>query len=274
MSADDQSDVDIYGKPSGSDVIVSRPNVPPWRNTTSNDMFLLSREIENTYSLDLDSHMMKNSEWGAVVYLTEAIRDGEGVWMNNQGYYSSSVPDHNYEGIITGCAGSSKSAAETDDYGTSCASGYSYTSGGVKASTTGNVYGIYDMAGGSWEYVASYLYLSSSTYLTSTSYAKAIADSLGQYKDVVQVDTPSSDGDINFTNSIGTTLGWALHEVSISGSGATSWHSDYSAFVESGLPVFRRGGAFNSASAGGIFAYSCIYGGAEENISWHSVLTN
>ena len=42
----------------------------------------------------------------------------------------------------------SSSSADTTNY-------YN-TEKGVKASTTGNVYGIYDMSGGSWERVAAY----------------------------------------------------------------------------------------------------------------------
>lgn len=75
----------------------------------------LSREYNQT----LNSHLMKNSEWGAVAYLTQSIygRNGEEIRMN-----------------------SSKKTGNPNE----------------SASTTGNVYGIYDMSGGIYEYVACY----------------------------------------------------------------------------------------------------------------------
>ena len=122
------------------------PNVSSLRNQTVGNMFNASRAIETNakYGLsasEVDTHMMKNMEWGAVAYLTNSkygryeasgscISSGCEVLINNNNSYT------------TGCAGDSVSASSNS----SCNAWN--TSTGVNASTTGNIYGIYDMSGG------------------------------------------------------------------------------------------------------------------------------
>lgn len=83
---------------------------------------------------------MKNSEWGAVAYLAESKygRNGTEININNNSNY------------LTGNAGndiSESSSSTTNAYN---------TQQGMLASTTGNIYGIYDLSGGAWEYMAGY----------------------------------------------------------------------------------------------------------------------
>ena len=120
-----------------SGVIKVQPGVQSWRSISVNDIYNKCKSYNST----LNSHMMKNDEWGAVAYLSKSKygKETEEVWINN----SSS--------FITGSAGNSASASintGTTDY---------TSTQGVKASTTGNVYGVYDMSGGTWEYVAAYV---------------------------------------------------------------------------------------------------------------------
>ena len=84
---------------------------------------------------------MKNTEWGAVAYLSQSTcGKGSKIWVNNGGSY------------ITGATGNTAVASQNTGVDTN------YTSQqGVQASSNGNVTGIYDMAGGAWEYTASYL---------------------------------------------------------------------------------------------------------------------
>ena len=46
--------------------IMIQPGVTSWRKTTIGDMYIYAKE----YSTELNSHMLKNSEWGAIAYLT------------------------------------------------------------------------------------------------------------------------------------------------------------------------------------------------------------
>ena len=114
-----------------------QPGVQSWRSISVNDIFNTCKN----YNSSLNSHMMKNSEWGAVAYLSRSSygKNGE-IWINNSSSY------------ITGSAGNSASA------GSNVGTTNDYTSTqGVNASTTGTVYGIYDMSGGAYEYVAAYV---------------------------------------------------------------------------------------------------------------------
>ena len=128
------------------------PNVRSIRNIIVSAQFntsrLMTTTLASTYgtSTSDDSHMMKNMEWGAVAYLSSSIygrytnastciASGCEVWINNNNNYT------------TGCAGSSVSASSDS----TCNAWNTAT--GVNASTTGNIYGIYDMSGGAYEYV-------------------------------------------------------------------------------------------------------------------------
>ena len=101
------------------------------------------------YNRVLDSHMMKNTEWGAVAYLSHSIYGkGAEVNINNNsehktGYSAAANTD---QSSTPGDIGSE--ATVTQPYNTPT---------GYLASTTGNITGIYDMSGGSYEYVAAYI---------------------------------------------------------------------------------------------------------------------
>ena len=75
---------------------------------------------------------------------------------------------------------------------------------GVEASTTGTVYGIYDMSGGSYEYVAAYVnntytQLGGSRY--STTYGKALIDGASYTKNVYSVGNSDSNTNNYTANS-------------------------------------------------------------------------
>jgi type II secretory pathway pseudopilin PulG len=83
------------------------------------------------YNQQLNSHMIKNSEWGAVAYLTHS----------KYGRNTTEITKNGHTGKVTGYSGTT----------------YAYnTDNGKLASTTGNIYGIYDMCGCAFEYVAAY----------------------------------------------------------------------------------------------------------------------
>ena len=130
--------------------------------------------------LSTTSHMLKNSEWGAVTYLTHS-KFGAGINPNNgtsntlrNGARPQSSTDADGEGLewgATGCGplnekgnsytsidGVDLPALSANHIEDSLACGdadHAYNGSlGVYASTTNNVYGVYDMAGGAGEYVA------------------------------------------------------------------------------------------------------------------------
>ena len=243
-----------------SQTIKIQPNVTSWRNAKIGDMFtycqnMNSSEEASNYGIstnknEIDPHMMKNSEWGVVTYLAQSSygRNGNEISINNS------------NGFITGNSGGS---ADASFIGTK----YAYDSqSGQKASTTGNISGIYDMSGGAYEYVASYM--NNNSYVEN--YASSILYSNERYKDVYDKsasDTSNNNYDIN-----NYFYGDALYETSNSATGNQSWFNDYSAFLYSNYPFFYRGGSYSNSSFAGIFSFDCIHGDISMSISFRPVL--
>ena len=209
----------------------SKPGVMSWRTSKIGDMFNYAYNVNR----DLESHMMKNGEWGAVAYLTSAI--GRTPYINNNSSF------------ITGMAGDTQNASE------SSSTNAWNTVKGVKASTTHNVYGIYDMAGGAWDYVAGYVENNNDSLMA---YGASMVNSLDKYKDVYLTGT-YDNSNYNYTAMLNR-KGDAVYETSSSYSGKTSWDSDTSIMPAGGTPFFARGGKTANASEAGIFSFSTTDG--------------
>ncbi|MDD3303779.1 MAG: hypothetical protein PHP54_02565, partial [Clostridia bacterium] len=130
------------------------PDVYSWRAITIGNIQTVSMNMASSNgsvgtSTNIDTHQMKNIEWGAVAYLCQSVY-GEELWNNPYGDWTVG----SYK-LKTGYAGASKDSGMLIE-GNANLAAYN-TVNGVKASTTGNIYGIYDMAGGAYEYVASVL---------------------------------------------------------------------------------------------------------------------
>ncbi len=110
------------------------PNVQSWRCIRVGNAFtncLEMNDSSNIYGITsaVDSHLMKNSEWGAVAYLS-ASQYGITPTINNLYKIDS---------------GKYKAYTGGENYSTN-----------LKQSTTGNITGVYDMCGGAYEFVAAY----------------------------------------------------------------------------------------------------------------------
>ena len=196
--------------------------------------------------------MMKNDEWGAVAYLSKSKygKQNEEVWINNSSSY------------ITGSAGNSASASSN----TGTTNDYTSTQG-VKASTTGTVYGVYDMSGGAWEYVAGYVNNGNSSL---TSYGSSLVNGDAKTKNVYS--KASSDNATNNYNANSGKYGDAVYETSTSGSGTTSWYGDYSSFPNADWPFFYRGGAYSNGAGAGVFSFDYNNGDSNGSNSFRPVL--
>lgn len=212
-----------------------KPNATSWRGITSVNMFaaclnLTSEAKSSTYFnnvSNVDTHMTKNVEWGAACYLAHSKYglNGEEICINTNSDYKTGV----------GSGETASTTSVTDQYN---------TAKGVTASTTKNVYGIYDMSGGSWEYVAA-CYTGKTDKLTSNTDSTYIS----KYIDVYDSYSSAKFGD-------------AVFETSSSSSGSNSWFSDYSYFVNSYGPVFKRGGYYYNGSSAGLFYFDYYNGDA------------
>lgn len=240
------------------------PNVTSWRGITVNNIFTVCQNLKSTgnsleNTSNLNSHMIKNTEWGAVAYLSRSVYGiNSEVWNNP--YYNNTT---NYS-PITGLCGNETNGK--DNATTIMSNTVKYNEiGGGNASTTGNVYGIYDMAGGAWEYVAGYL-----SEITALTNYTTLASVDPKYKDVYA--GTSSNRTTNYNANTGK-YGDAVYETSSSGvSGTDSWDSSYSYFPHSSSPVFLRGGHAVDGSFAGVFAFDNLTGVTSTNYSFRPVV--
>ena len=243
----------------GSEIQV-KPGVSSWISITVDSIYTNCLNYDSTTlgNANLNSHMMKNSEWGAVAYLSrsEYGRTDE-VWINNSRSY------------ITGSAGNSVSASSNTGTDTNYKSEQ-----GVHASTTNNVYGIYDMSGGAWEYVAAYV---DNKNPSLTSYGNSLYTSTdAKTKNVYTAG--NEDTRLSHYNANTSKYGDAIYETSsgtYNSSGDSkqqSWFDDYSNFPCSSYPFFSRGGYYNNTSSAGLFCFYYNGGGGYSNYSFRPVL--
>ena len=191
---------------------------------------------DNFKAKTLGSHMMKNSEWGAVAYLTES----------KYGRNTTAVTKNTDSGYYTG--GASTAGAYKDN---------------ILQSTTGNVYGIYDTVGGAFEYVASYIANNQNSYgyqfasNAGTSSSKNDKTESTKYATVYKYNSTSDSRQNNYDLNLNKVFGDGTTETSTEGTGSSSWHSAYSYFVFTSFPFFGRGGYYDDSSAGSFcFGYS------------------
>ena len=225
-----------------------KPGVASWRYIEIGNMYTVCKN----YNSALNSHMMKNDEWGAVAYLSKSKygKENEEVWINNSSSY------------ITGSAGNSASASGN----TGTTTDYTSTQG-VKASTTGTVYGVYDMSGGAWEYVAGYV---NNGHGNLTNYGSSLVNGDAKTKNVYS--KASSDSYENNYNANSSKYGDAVYETSTNGSGSTSWYGDDSYFPGSSNPFFLRGGYYNDGTNAGVFCFNNDNGNGDGSFSFRPVL--
>lgn len=227
---------------------VSKPNVTCWYNILPGKAYI------NSYNYDSDkkSHLMKNSEWGAVAYFAYSKYGLNGTEL--------CINTSNITGQSTGKTDGSKSDIN-----------YAYdTPQGVTASTTRNITGIYDMSGGLWEFTASYNSSDTSTKLANNGlgYFVKNADNtpyIMAYK--------NDENNKNATNTLGK-IGDGIKELRNKESNAVSWFNDTVYVPYNSNPFSIRGGYNGSGIEAGIFCAGYNSGSASGNKSFRIVLIN
>ena len=250
------------GSTSDIDVL---PNVESLRSINVKTMF----DLAYNYDRSLDSHMMKNTEWGAVAYLSHSKY---GI--------NSEVRINNSSTFITGCAATvpalnyvGKSQSDnTEGYYNGCENEYN-SDIGYLASTTGNISGIYDMSGGAWEYMASYR---SNTYGSSGFDASSISNYNSKYFDVYPSDSEVTTYNKRILGDATGELGpFYYYKDSDNGQRYhTTWGADNAYFVEASGPWFLRGGDYTHGAVAGSFAFGRNTGSAGSYLSFRLVLAD
>jgi len=245
--------------------VIIKPSVYSWRYITVGNMFNTTRgvESESMYGLtasEVDTHMMKNMEWGAVAYLSHSkygrynsdgtcISSGCEVWTN---------PNNPF---LTGYSGTIVSASKTTG------APWNDSIYGGNSSTTGNLYGVYDMSGGAFEYVMGNVASSSSYSWTAGSSGLSTAPDTKYY------DAYVNNASSNTAHQNGK-LGDATKEtLKTFGSATGGWYSDYALFPSSSNVWFPRGGTWSEGSTAGAFNFTSGVGNANNYYSWRVVLS-
>ena len=238
----------------GNEIMQIKPNVTSWRNITIGDAFTICinmNKASNPYGLNtsdnvVDPHMIKNTEWGACAYLSKSKygKETEEVFINNSNDY------------ITGNAGNTASASSA----AGITNAYN-TPNGQKASTTGNIYGVYDMSGGNWERAAAYV---NNNHDNLQTYGKSIVEGATKYKEVYEQGTTDTV-ELNYGKAANK-YGDAVYETSNGyNSSSASWHNDWAVFANTSSPFFCRGGARNNTTGAGVFAFTGSIGSTNNN---------
>ena len=226
---------------SNANGIIIKPNVNSLRNNNVSNLFFASRSMEQTgnsfgfVNIEVDTHMSKNNEWGAVAYLTQSIY---GRCTSNT--TCTEVGINNNTSYITGIGdkpSSTASSVKTNTYN---------TMSGKNASTTGTIYGIYDMSGGAWEYV------------------------MGVYSNKISDSGFSSLPDNKYYNNY-TATSYTGHAISET----KGWYNDQSFSVYFSVsPWFKRSCYYDDGELSGMFAFYGSSGINGDNSASRFVITN
>ena len=280
------------------------------------DLSLSLDDSGNPYGLtsSANSHLMKSSEWGAVAYLSisqygysdgsssnEKAKNNLSI-VNSSNVSASPVSNpNNSSWKITSITGYSAPAGKTAQnvmtYSTASdltdsitgSNGTSYawnnvlsgsdTGEGTKSSTTGNIYGIYDMGGCLADYTASYINAVGNGNLTT--YGKSFANGTSTYLATAypyQTDSsityPTDYKDFNSAYpGFGKIFGDALWETSSGTGSGKAWFGQ--TLEEDGYAsevFFPRGGGWYGTGYVGLCGLNDSGGNANNGSGFHSVL--
>ena len=262
---------DYGGSNSTTLTVRVKPNMNTWRNNQVSNFYTVIKNMQksgNEYGLSsdtskVDSHMLKNMEWGAVAYLTHSdygrCSNGSCSEIGINNYYSGSGSSRQYK---TGCganAGSSSSGT-CNEYTTSL---------GMNASSTGNIYGIYDLSGGAYEYVMGNMSSGSGSYTYNPKNAGSnfsYSSETAKYIDTYAYGTSWSDQTAYNRARLGDATGEVVARSNY------AWNNDKAYFVSSSHPWFQRGGLYYSDSNAGVFDFTYDNGSAYSSGSARAAL--
>lgn len=189
--------VSKYEVSNNNQTIESKPNNEVWTNNYLSSFYQSIKKIGNNYS------MIKNTEWGAITYLSHSKY---GVCQNNN--CQAITPNTTY---ISG--------------------------NNLYDTTTGNIYGVYDMAGSATEFTMSnYTDNPNELSLTNSNFQN----------------TPISNNDYNLYYNNGFILGDATKELSLE---SGIWYNSTNNFINSTNNWLARGGIAKNEFAS-IYSYN------------------
>ena len=243
---------------------IIKPNVSSWKSINVSNIYNVGLKVSaegNMYGFStvMNSHAMRNDEWAAVAYLSQSAYGK----LGNVNFINADkeIYQNKSNGFITGCSSGAPSVSGsygcpyTYDDNTRDESGVSGK--GVGASTTGTIYGIYDMSGGAWEYVMGNYNdtiggsgFSDPLTLDSKYYNKYTSSTLDE----------ACNGSVCLSHGLSETAGW---------------YDDYQTMITEQNPWLLRGGSYDANSNAGVFDFNLYYmaGGTYSHGSFRLVMS-
>ena len=241
-----------------------KPNVTSWRSINVSNIHTVATKVSASgnrygFSESMNSHAMKNSEWAVVSYLSQS-RYGK---LGNENFTGANkeVYQNKSDQYITGCSYGSPSNGNTDygcqyTYDNNIRTEEGMTGKGVGASTTGTIYGVYDMSGGAWEYV------------------------MGNYNDIAAssgfsepLTLESKYYDKYTSNNVALACNGS-ECISHGLSETNGWYNDNRTMVSEEYPWMLRGGSFYNDTNAGVYYFSAWnVGNAYSDYSFRLVIS-
>ena len=233
------------------DSISVLPNSSPILNKNIKEMYdSLDDNLTNLGIGTSDLHMLKNSEWSAVAYLSHSMYGQGNTEIRKNAYRKNN-------GFKTGCGYNTNSNTGTT---TTCEMAFGASLEYLQ-STTGNIYGVFDMVGGANEYVMAVMLDEEEEplYMSSTFTNLTMPDD--KYYNIYSYGESNTD----LNTYIRGTLGSATKET-------WGWYSDDAKLVDSTGSWQIRGGASTDEENVGIFAFSNLTGEANVNTTFRTAI--
>ena len=317
ITGQDTNGNNIYGWKNGQQTAIKYPTFQPktysMNYITVNDSYNISKALTeegNIYGLNnstTDSHLIKNSEWGAVAYLAQSKygNDGTEPYVNNITLNSGNrqrtddmagrtgvdsvyaVTGVTKGSISAGTAGSTIDNINSTTGNTANSGVYTWDQkNGQKSSSTLNMYGVFDMSGITWIQTTGYI---SNGHWNLVDFGSSLTDSLRRITSTKYVtiyphnnitdNTSIMNNDSNIptassANYLNTHIyGDAIRETSTSGTASTSWNGNVSCFPALGYPFIVRGGNYYAVgSTTGLFYFNRASGEGRFHNGFRSVL--
>ena len=230
-----------------------KPGVASSMNMTVNEQYKAGINAKYGESAKLNSHMMKNSEWGAIAYLTHS----------KYGINKQKVIRNSSSLCYTGGTNEEENIYTINK----------------RQSTTYNATGIYDLNGGRLEYVASYV--NNGNEFLGTYGGKTVGDIYGatsqeqatstKYKTVY---SSENNQEKDYETAGKKNKGDAVYETSSTydNSSTGSWFDTYAKFPEINMPFFARGSNYY-AEYGSTFSFTRDSGADSDYYSFRTILS-
>ena len=217
------------------------PNKKPIASINMATMWKYATGIKDSYGLDTPSRIITNMEWGAIAYFTYSNygKPGNNDFKVKRVYINNAMGSDNWDNQLTGCSAGTVSTGGSAN----CRYQYDVSIYGTGASSTGNIYGIYDLVGGSWECVMGLIS------------GPNLPDNIGGYNGSLPKETRyytlyNNGAMLDHTRGY---LGDATFETKANTTEYQSWYGNLSYFATSSFPWIKRGGSFRGGGYSGLF---------------------